>query len=103
MLVKVIKDFNDRTADLVTRVVDDELDVTEQRAEELIKGGFVEKVVEKEDDDSALNQTPPESDENLDDSVEEPTEDSAEDTTPEPESKPEPKKGSKAKKNEKKD
>ena len=32
MKVKVIKDFNDRTADLVTRVVDDELDVTEQRA-----------------------------------------------------------------------
>lgn len=99
MLVKVIKDFNDRTADLVTRVVDDELDVTEQRAEELIKGGYVEKV----EDDSALNQTPPESDEDPGDSAEEPTEDSAEETTPEPEPKPEPKTKSKAKKNEKKD
>lgn len=102
MKVKVVKSFNDKTADLVTRVVDDEFDVTEQRAEELIKGGYVEKVEEKEQehkkDDSALNQTPPEpekSDENPDDSAEE--------TTPESESKPEPKKSAKAKKNEKKD
>lgn len=95
MKVKVVKSFNDKTADLLTRVVDDEFDVTEQRAEELIKGGFVEKVVEKEDDDSALDQTPSESDENPDDSAEE--------TTPESESKPETKKSAKAKKNEKKD
>ena len=99
MKVKVVKSFNDKTADLVTRVVDDEFDVTEQRAEELIKGGYVEKV----EDDSALNQTPPESDEDPGDSAEEPTENSAEDTTPEPETKPEPKKSSKAKKTEKKD
>lgn len=45
--VKVIKDFNDRTADLVTRKADkDALDVTPERAEELIKKGFVEKVEE---------------------------------------------------------
>ena len=45
--VKVVKDFNDRTADLVTRKADkDVLDVTPERAEELIKKGFVEKVEE---------------------------------------------------------
>ena len=45
--VKVIKDFNDRTADLVTRKAGkDVLDVTPGRAEELIKKGFVEKVDE---------------------------------------------------------
>ena len=45
--VKVIKDFNDRTADLLTRKADkDVLDVTPERAEELIKKGFVEKVEE---------------------------------------------------------
>ena len=49
MKVKVIKDFNDRTADLVTRKAGkDVLDVTPERAEELIKKGFVEKVDESE-------------------------------------------------------
>ena len=45
--VKVIEDFNDRTADLVTRKAGkDVLDVTPERAEELIRKGFVEKVEE---------------------------------------------------------
>lgn len=45
--VKVIKAFNDRTADLVIRKANkDVLDVTPERAEELIKKGFVEKVEE---------------------------------------------------------
>lgn len=41
--VKVIKDFNDITADLVTRKAGkDVLDVTPQRAEGLIKNGFAQ-------------------------------------------------------------
>ncbi len=47
--VKVIKNFNDKTADLVTRVADkDVLDVSDGRAKELITKGFVEKVAEPE-------------------------------------------------------
>jgi hypothetical protein len=42
--VKVIKRFRDKTADLVTRKIDDELDVTPERAKELIAKGFVEKI-----------------------------------------------------------
>ncbi len=49
MKVKVIKDFNDRTADFVTRKAGkDVLDVTPERAGELITKGFVEKVDEPE-------------------------------------------------------
>lgn len=46
--VKVINRFNDKTANLATRKVDDEFDVTPERAEELIAKGFVEKVDEPE-------------------------------------------------------
>lgn len=47
MKVKVIKNFNDKTADLVTRVAGkDVLDVSDERAKELIAKGFVEKVTE---------------------------------------------------------
>ena len=48
MKVKVIKNFNDKTADFVTRKVDDELDLDTERAKELIAKGFVEKVTEPE-------------------------------------------------------
>lgn len=46
MKVKVIKRFNDKTADLVTRKVGDELDLDTERAKELITKGFVEKIDE---------------------------------------------------------
>ena len=46
MKVKVIKQFYDKTADLVLRKVDTELEVTPKRAKELISKGFVEKIDE---------------------------------------------------------
>lgn len=51
MKVKVIKRFNDKTADFITRVPgkgEDILDVSDERAKELIAKGFVEKVEESE-------------------------------------------------------
>lgn len=44
MKVKVIKRFYDKTADLVLRKANTEIDVTPERAKELIKKGFVEKI-----------------------------------------------------------
>ena len=46
MKVKVIKRFNDKTADLVTREVNDEFEVTPERAKELIAKGFAEETTE---------------------------------------------------------
>ena len=48
MKVKVIKDFNDRTADFATRKVGEQFEPDTKRANELIKKGFVEKVDKSE-------------------------------------------------------
>jgi hypothetical protein len=44
MKVKVIKRFYDKTADLVLREANIELEVTPERAKELIAKGFVKKI-----------------------------------------------------------
>ncbi len=49
MKVKVIKNFNDKTADFVTRKVGEQFDPDTERAKELIAKGFVEKVTEPAD------------------------------------------------------
>ena len=46
MKVKVIKRFYDKTADLVLRKANEEIDVTPERAKELIAKGFVKKIDE---------------------------------------------------------
>ena len=48
MKVRVIKQFYDKTADLVLRKVDTELEVIPERAKELISKGFVKKIEETE-------------------------------------------------------
>lgn len=44
MKVKVITSFNDKTEGLITRPVNEVFECSEQRAKELIDGGFAEKV-----------------------------------------------------------
>lgn len=42
--VKVIEEYLDRECDLVHRYVDDELELEDARAKELIDGGYVEEI-----------------------------------------------------------
>ena len=44
MKVKVIKQFNDRTEGFITRPVNETFECSEERAKQLISGGFVEIV-----------------------------------------------------------
>ncbi len=44
MKVKVITSFNDKTEGLITRPVNEVFECSEQRAKELIDGGFAEEV-----------------------------------------------------------
>ena len=46
MKVKVIKRFYDKTADLALRKANEEIEVTPERAKELIAKGFVKKIDE---------------------------------------------------------
>ena len=48
MKVKVIKNFNDKTADFVARKVGEQFEPDTERAKELITKGFVVKVTEPE-------------------------------------------------------
>ena len=52
MKVKVIKEFNDLQNDLVTRAVNDVYECSEERAEELIKLGYVEAEKEEEKEEA---------------------------------------------------
>lgn len=47
MKVKVIKSFNDLQCDLLTRKVNDVYECLDERAEQLIDGGFVKPVPDK--------------------------------------------------------
>ncbi|WP_295248665.1 hypothetical protein [Ruminococcus sp.] len=44
MKVRVITSFNDKTEGLITRPVNEVFECSEQRAKELIDGGFAEEV-----------------------------------------------------------
>ena len=45
--VKVIKPFNDKTTGFITRPVNEVFECSDERAEQLIKGGFAEPVPDK--------------------------------------------------------
>lgn len=45
--VKVIKRFNDKESGFITRPVNEVLECSDERAEQLIAGGFVEPVPDK--------------------------------------------------------
>lgn len=45
--VRVIKAFNDKTEEFITRPVNETFECTEERAKQLISGGFVEPVPDK--------------------------------------------------------
>ncbi len=45
--VKVIKRFNDKENGFITRPVNEVFECSDERAEQLIKGGFVEPVSDK--------------------------------------------------------
>lgn len=47
MKVRVIKAFNDKTEGFITRPVNEIFECSEERAEQLIAGGFVEPVPDK--------------------------------------------------------
>lgn len=47
MQVKVIKRFNDRENGFITRPVNEVFECSDERAEQLIKGGFTEPVPDK--------------------------------------------------------
>lgn len=47
MKVKVIKRFNDKENGFITRPVNEVFECSDERAEQLIKGGFVEPVPDK--------------------------------------------------------
>lgn len=47
MKVKVIKRFNDKTEGFVTRPVNEVFECSDQRAKQLIAGGFVESAADK--------------------------------------------------------
>ena len=47
MKVKVIKAFNDKTEGFITRPVNETYECSDERAEQLISGGFVEPVPDK--------------------------------------------------------
>lgn len=47
MKVRVIKQFNDKTEGFITRPVNETYECSDERAEQLISGGFVEQVADK--------------------------------------------------------
>lgn len=47
MKVRVIKQFNDKTEGFITRPVNETFECSEERANELISGGFVEQMPDK--------------------------------------------------------
>ena len=47
MKVRVIKQFNDKTEGFITRPVNETFECSEERAKQLISGGFVEIVPDK--------------------------------------------------------
>lgn len=47
MNVRVIRQFNDKTEGFITRPVNETFECTEERAKQLITGGFIEPVPDK--------------------------------------------------------
>lgn len=47
MKVKVIKQFNDKAEGFMTRPVNETFECSEERAKQLISGGFVEQMPDK--------------------------------------------------------
>lgn len=47
MKVRVIRQFNDKTEGFITRPVNETYECSDERAEQLISGGFVEPIPEK--------------------------------------------------------
>lgn len=47
MKVRVIKSFNDKTAGFITRPVNETFECSDERAEQLIAGGFVKSAPDK--------------------------------------------------------